>query len=156
MHSLIHNLGIRVVFIGLLTLLCSTQAAHADFVIVQNLHFGEFVIQDNYKPHHLTVNPDGSYTHAPNFIEIDPPQPGIYQIDELEPNSVINVTASQLQPMMGNNNFFTLENIQVIHSNVDEAGLADIMLGADAVTSGNGSKYVGDTYSGQILIQISY
>lgn len=156
-HKLIHrrNLVVRL----LLTAGCVLMPvpfAKADFVVVQNIHFGEFIIQDNYKPHILTVNPDGSYTHASNFLQISPPKPGIYQVDELAPNSVISVIATQTQRLNGGNNFFTMHNFQINHSNVDGAGLAEIRLGASVATSGNGSGYTQDTYSGQIQIQIIY
>lgn len=156
MHRVIHSPKIYIIFVCLVLSLGAAQKAHASFVVIQNLHFGEFIIQDNRVSHRLTINPDGSYTPAPSFIEITPPKPGIYQIDNLTPNSIINVTAVQIQPMVGANNFFTLENFQVSHSNVDQAGLATITLGADAVTSGNGSPYTDDTYTGQIQIQISF
>ncbi len=143
-----------------LVILCAvlfvSSHAQADVSILQKLRFGEVIITNNNMLYSISVNPDGSFGHAGSIIKITDPQPGIYQIDDLTPNALINVTATQLQPLSGGGNFFTLKNFQVVHSNSDASGLADITLGATAETSGNSLAYDSRTYNGTIQLQISY
>ena len=130
--------------------------AHADLSVLQKLRFGEVVITNNNAAYSINVNPDGTFGHAGSIIKINDPQPGIYQIDDLTPNSVINVTAVQLQPLSGGGNFFTLRDFQIVNSNSNASGLANITMGATAQTSGNSVGYSSRTYNGSIQIQISY
>ncbi len=133
-----------------------TLAAKADITLVQKLRFGEVVITNNNNQHSITINTDGSFSHAGSIININDPQPGIYQIEDLVPNSIIQITATQSQPLSAGGNFFTLKDFQIVHSNSDASGLANITLGATAQTSGNSASYDSRTYNGTIQIQINY
>lgn len=131
-------------------------SAKADISLVQKLRFGEVVITNNNNQHSITVNTDGSFSHSGSIININDPQPGIYQIEDLVPNSIIYITATQSQPLSAGGNFFTLNNFQIVHSNSDASGLTNITLGATAQTSGNSAPYDSQTYNGTIQIQINY
>lgn len=135
---------------------CAYHEAHADISVLQKLRFGELIITDNDTCHTITVNPNGSFGHSDAIIKITDPQPGIYQIDDLIPNSVIHVNVTQIQPLSGGNNFFTLKDFQVIHTNSDASGLTTVTLGATAETSGNGLPYDSRTYNGTLQIEINF
>mgnify|MGYP000527742782 CR=1 FL=1 len=158
MHNTMHHIRFinLICFAFCVGYFSFSHRAIADVITLQGLHFGEFVITDNNSVHGITVNIDGSVSHSGAVIEINAPRPGIYQIDGLPPNNVINVIVSQDQPMVGNSNSFNLTNFQESHTNSNAGGITDITIGATAETSGNGQPYVDQNYSGQVRIQISF
>ncbi len=130
--------------------------AYSDITELQKLRFGEFIVTNNSTQQGITVNVDGSFGFSSIFLNIEDPQPGIYEIDGLTPNSMITVTASQIQPLTGAGNFFTLRSFQTLDTDTNGAGVTTITLGATAETSGNSTPYVDQTYNGIIEIQISF
>lgn len=130
--------------------------ALADVSVLQKLRFGELIITDNNNKYDIVVNVDGSFGHSGEIISIEDPQPGIYEIDDLIPNTVITVTGTQIQPLTRSGNQFTLKDFQIINTNSDPTGTASVTLGATAETSGNGVMYAGGTYNGIIELQVSY
>ena len=105
MKKNIKQFSLQFVFIVLFCL--SNTCANADFLVIQSLSFGEFIVRDNDIKQTINVNTDGSYGFSNSFIEIAGPRPGIYDIGDLPPNTAISINITQIQPMTGNNNFFT-------------------------------------------------
>lgn len=134
----------------------SSAPARADINELQPLNLGRWVVTRNNTQYHITVNTDGSYSNSSQLIMLDPPQPGIYQINDLTPSSPINsVTATVLTPLSGDGQSFALDNFQVLAPPAtDGAGEATVTLGLRARTSGNGQGYSDTTYNGTLQIDI--
>lgn len=132
--------------------------ARADITENQALYFGEWVITDNDGVHSITVNTDGSYGNSPELIVITPPEEGIYDVDGLPPNAVINgVTVLMTDPLrLGGGETFSMDNFDTIAPDADPAGETTVTLGARARTSGNGAGYADGRYNGTLTIELHY
>lgn len=140
----------------ILTLSLLSIPSSADVISLTKLRFGKFIVAENNNKQSVTVNLDGSYNFSSSLIMIDPPQRGEYQIHDLAPNSTLHLDVSQIQPLSATGNFFILKNFENFHTNSDNNGVANLILGATAESSGNGLPYRDQTYSGTIQILISY
>lgn len=145
------------VFICAALLSSGAVFAQTELFETQALEFGEWVITDNSTSHSITVETDGSYTHSPDLIMLDPPQQGIYQITGLPNNAIINsVTVIMTQPLEGGGSeSFTMDDFDAIAPNADVNGETVVTLGATAYTSGNNNAYGDGDYSGELSLQIN-
>lgn len=132
---------------------------YAGITTIQALSFGSFIVKNNNAQYDITVNTNGSYTFdAAGFIEIAPPQEGIFDLDGMTPlNSVTSVTVTQTIPLSGGGEGFQMVNLQESHTTiVNLAGEIRVTVGGTARTSGNGNPYMDQTYNGQLEIQINF
>jgi len=139
------------------------QNAQAGVTANKELNFGEFIVKNNDAVHSITVNISGpSYTYdTAGFIVINDAniQNGDYDIDSLPPNTnIASVTVTQITPLSGPSGpNFQMNTFQVSHSNrTSPAGVARVRVGATAQTSGTGTAYVDQTYTGTLQIQINF
>jgi len=143
----------------LLTCLLVATPSHAGVTVVQALSFGEFVVKRNDAQYDITVNTNGSYTFdSAGFIEIVPPQQGIFDLDGMTPfTPVISVTVTQTSPLAGSGENMQMVNLQETHDvAVSASGVVRVTVGGTARTSGNGNPYLDQTYNGQLEIQINF
>lgn len=147
-----------LLFIFLVPAFLNSREAVAGVSVVQALHFGSFVVKSNDAQYDIVVNTDGSYSFDPDgYIEISPPQEGVFDIDGLPTNSVINsVVITQTTPLSGIGGSFQMLDFQELHTNTDGLGVATITIGATARSSGSGIAYADDTYSGELLVEINF
>lgn len=148
-------LAVTLVFITL----CA-QPAVAGLQTIRALNYGLFVVTKNDAQYDLTVNPDGSYTFdAAAFVEITPPQAGVYDIDGLDPNRAIgSITATQGALLAsGSGRYFEIVDIQVEGPLVTSpTGEARILLGATVRTSGSFMNYTDEVMNGVIRVEVNY
>jgi len=132
---------------------------YAGVTTIQALSFGSFIVKNNNAQYDITVNTNGSYTFdGAGFIEIAPPQEGIFDLDGMTPlNAVTSVTVTQTIPLSGSGEGFQMVNLQESHTAiVNLAGEIRVTVGGTARTSGNGNPYMDQTYNGQLEIQINF
>lgn len=134
------------------------SAAHADIIEIQPFDFGEWAITNNTSQNYITVGPNGSVSHSPSLININQtPQHGIYRVDGLPPFSTINsINVTELTPLQGGNQAFSMSNFQVIFTPVNSSGETTINLGATARTNASGVGYDDATYTGTLQFDINY
>lgn len=145
-------------FAFLISVWLHTGAVYAGVSVVQPLQFGSFVVKSNDAQYDIVVNTDGSYSFDPDgYIEISPPQEGIFDIDGLPANSVINsIVITQTTALSGAGGSFQMLSFQEIHTNTDGSGVATVTIGATARSSGSGIAYADDTYGGELLVEINF
>ena len=148
-------------FLALVTMLCGVFAppSHAQLTVIQDLAFGEFISKNNNAQYNLTVNPGGAFTFDPvGFIEINPPQSGIYDIGGFTPGeSVTSVTVTQNTPLGGVGSVFQMINFQENNSaSADPLGIVRVEIGATVQTSGNGIPYGDAIYAGSADIMVNF
>ncbi len=137
----------------------ATTPATAGVTVIQEISFGSFVVKNNDAQHTITINPGGTYSFSPaGFLEILPPQQGIYDIDGLPVSTAItSVTVTQHQPLAGSGENFQIIDFQEVHpATTDGTGVARIRIGATAQSSGNGNPYADQTLNGKIDIQVNF
>ncbi len=135
------------------------NASSAAVVTVQAFDFGEWILKNNNAQHEITVNVNGSYAFdSAGFIEISPPQPGIYDIDGLTPSTAISsVDITRISVLSGTGPWFDIINLQESHSaTTDAGGVARVTVGGTAQTSGSGALYADQTFNGVVQIQINF
>ncbi len=133
--------------------------AHAAIIENQPLNFGTWAITNNVGFKLITVNPDGSFSSSPGIINIIvAPTQGIYRVDSLPPSTaILSINATELAPLTGGNQDFTLTAFQVVHDPVTNvSGEVNITLGATARTTGTGVPYDDAVYTGTIQLEINY
>ena len=143
------------VFAGILV---RPALAWAGITVIQALSFGEFVIKDNSAQYDLTINPDGTYTYDPaGFVMIQAPREGIYDIDGLPPSAIItSVVVTQIGPLQNVGEDLEMVNYQTLNGNANGAGVAQVVVGATARTSGSGTAYIDQTYTGTLQVTLNY
>jgi hypothetical protein len=153
---------IRLSVIGLVALLFSPSVL-AGVTTVQQLNFGEFIVKNNNAVHSITVNLSGpAYAYdSAGFILINDAniQYGIYDLDGMTPSTAIaSVTVTQVTPLSGAGGpNFQMNTFQESHpATTDGSGVARINVGATAQTSGTGTTYLDQTYTGTLQIQINF
>ncbi len=141
--------------------LCIFNVAQASVTVIQSLDFGSYIVKRNDAQYDITVNHGGVVSYSSTgFVQISGGQPGIYDIDGLPANSVINsVVMTQIDPLQGvTGEVFQLVNFDyMLHSGSTSAGgVVRLSLGATARTSGNGNPYASQNFLGVIQIQINF
>ncbi len=137
----------------------TANTARAGVTVVQALNFGSWISKNNDAQYGITINTDGSYSfNSTGFIEISPPQVGIFDLDGMTPNTAISsVTIIQTTSLSGSGLDFQMINFTETHSaSTDASGIARVTVGATAQTTGGGGSYIDQTYNGQIQIQINF
>ncbi len=146
--------------LAVVLLLCSLCCdVNAQVTVQQALSFGEFIIKDNDAQYDITVNADGSYTYdSAGFIEITPPQRGVYLFEGLDPSRAItSVDVTQAIALVATGGVFQMVNFQETHpASTSPLGAAQIFIGATARSSGTGVMYPDRTYIGTVDITINY
>ena len=150
-----------LILYSLVVVMCSLwpNASQAQLTTIQPLDFGEFMSRNNDAQYTLTVNAAGSYSFdATGFIEISPPQPGIYDIGGFAPNAAISsLTVAQDTPLGGVGLVFQMISFDEIHPpTTDGAGVARIQIGATLQTSGSGMPYGDALYNGSVDVTINF
>ncbi len=138
---------------------CAASDSRAGVTTVQALSFGSFISKKNDAQYDITINTDGSYSFdAAGFIEISAPQEGIFDLDGMTPNAAItSVTITQVTPLSGANEVIQMVNFQETHpATTDGSGVARIVVGATARTTGTGDNYNDFTHTGALQIQINF
>ncbi len=147
-------------FICIQMFLCLCLSGHAFAQTIQALDFGSVVVIDNSAQYDITVNTDGSYSHdAGGFIEITPPQEGIYDVDNVLPagTAVTSVTVTQDVPLTAGVNNFQVVNFTTTNTSPsDGSGVVRVTVGATARSSGTTAPYPDNTYTGTITIQVNF
>ncbi len=135
------------------------KLSYAGVTTVQALNFGSWISKNNDAQYNITINTNGSYSFdSAGFIEISPPQEGIFDLDGMTPNTAIaSVDVTQITPLSGSGPEFNMINFQETHpASTDASGVARITIGATAQTTGVGASYIDQTFTGQIQIQINF
>ena len=148
----------HIICIQILLLTCLfVRDAYAQ--TVQALNFGSVVVIDNSAQYDITVNTDGSYSHGAGFIEITPPQEGIYDIGNILPagTAVTSVTVTQDAPLSAGVYNFQVVNLTETHTNPsDGSGVVRVWVGGTARSSGTTAPYPDNVYTGTITIQVNF
>lgn len=147
-----------MVFFALLAaMLAGSANAWADLTELQPMNLGRWVITKNDSKYSIIINTDGSYSSAPQLIMLDPPQPGIYRIDDLPKSMPItNVTVTVFDPLDGGGQSFLLDGFQVLAPDTNDDGEATLTVGLRIRTSGNGEGYGDDVYNGALQLDIHF
>ncbi len=156
---LLHINRFYLVLLFLSLLFFPYKGVRAGVTVVQNLNFGSWISKNNDAQYNITINTNGSYSFdSAGFIEISPPQEGIFDLDGMTPNTAISsVTITQITPLSGSGPEFNMINFQETHPpSTDASGVARIVVGATAQTTGVGISYIDQTYNGQLQIQINF
>ncbi len=135
------------------------SVSYAAVTVDQAFNFGSFIAMRNDVSYDIVVNTDGSYSYdGAAYVEILPPQPGIYLFDGLPSSTAItSVDVTQGSPMIGVGSFFSLVDFQETHpATTNGVGEAQIYIGATARSSGNGTPYSDQTYLGSVDITINF
>ncbi len=138
---------------------CFSFPARSGVSVVQGLSFGSFISKNNDAQYDITVNTNGSYSYdAAGFILISIPNPGVYDIDGLMISTAItSVDVTQNAPLSAPGNSLQMLNFTETHpGSTDASGVARIEIGATARTTGSGTLYPDQTYTGVVEIQINY
>lgn len=148
----------RILIIISIALTVNVNGAHAATLVLQELHFGEWLIKNNIGFQTVTVNTDGSYSNTPDMIMLSPPTEGIYVIDGLNPSSVItSVDVTMLTPTSsGSGEDFTVDSFTTLSPDTDAGGQTTITLGARIRSSGNGLPYTDGVHTGTLQIDINF
>lgn len=149
----------KMLFVIMLCAALNVPSVFAGVTTVQALSFGSFIVKNNSAQYDITINTNGTYTFdSAGFIEIVPPQEGIFDLDGMTPlDTVTSVTVTQIIPLSGSGEGFQMVNLQETHTNiVNLAGEIRVTVGGTARTSGNGNPYLDQTYNGQLEIQINF
>ena len=148
--------------VALILLLIATPS-YAGITTIQALNFGEFIVKRNDAVYSINVNISGpGFTYdSAGFIPINTAtiQHGVYDLDGMPANQAItSVTVTQITPLSGAGGpNFQLTAFQESHPpTTDGSGVARIRIGASAQTSGSGSAYLDQTYTGTVQIQINF
>ncbi len=138
----------------------SANVVFAAVTTIQAISFGSWIVKKNDAQYDIVVNPDGTYTFdSAAYIEISPPRAGIYDIDGLPVSTAIaSVTVTQNSPLAGGSGkSFQMISFQETHpASTDASGVARISIGATSRSSGDGSAYPDETYTGNIDIQVNF
>lgn len=137
----------------------AAPAHAATATVTQALNFGKWFITSNAGDYTVTINTDGSHSHAPELVMISPPQKGIYDIGGLAISTAItSIVVTQTQALTtGGGEILNMDSFQVdALPATDGAGHLALTLGATAHTSGGGGGYGNNIYTGQLDIQINY
>jgi len=138
---------------------CVSVPLYAGVAVVQPMTFGNFVSKKNDAQYEITVNVNGTYVFdSAGFIEISPPQEGIYDIDGLTPNAAVaNVVVTQSSPLSIGGRSFQMINFQDSHAaSTDGFGVLRVTVGATAQGDGIVTAYPDRTYNGSLNITISF
>lgn len=144
----------------LVLLLSFSSLAHAGVTVIQPLRFGEYIVKNNDAVYSISVSTGGTVVYDPaGFVEIAATgQEGIYELDGMTPGTPISsVTITQITPLSGSGPNFQMNGFtSVFPPAVDGTGRAVVRVGATAQTSGSGTPYVDQTFTGQLQIQINF
>jgi len=136
------------------------SSAYAAATTIQAISFGSWIVKKNDAQYDIVLNPDGTYTFdSAAYIEISPPQGGIYDIDSLPISTAIaSVTVTQTSPLAGGSGkTFQMLTFQETHPpSTDASGVARINIGATSRSSGDSTAYPDETYSGNINILVNF
>lgn len=148
---------IRSFFVAAL-LVFGLHPADAGVNVIQAFDFGEFTIKNNNSVHTITVGPTGSYSFSGGFLEISPPQEGIFDITGLDMNrAVSSVVVTQVAPLIGGGESFQLTAFTESHpGSTDASGVLRVNIGATLQSSGNGLPYNDQLHLGTVQIQVNY
>lgn len=134
-------------------------SACAAVTVQQALSFGSFIMRANDAQYDITVNADGSYSYdAAGYIEITPPDRGVYLFDSLPVSTAItSVDVTQNTALVAVGGVFQMVNFQETHpATTSPLGEAQIFIGATARSNGGGSVYPDRTYIGTVDITINF
>ncbi len=137
----------------------ASSVSDAAVATVQAFDFGSWVVKNNDAQHEITINTNGSYTFdSAGFIEISPPQQGIFDIDGMTPNTAIaSVVVTQITPLTGVGVDFQMINLQETHpATTDGLGVVRVTVGGTAQTTGSGGSYIDQIFNGTVEIQINF
>ncbi len=158
---------------ALVILWMSMSASAQEMTEVERLSFGTFAVADNSMPQTLMVTPDND-TLADTGIAIGQGgQRGVYDFTGLPPNVSFFIDVDVPNPpsdggivfddeanlTFGGGEQFTVTDFTIGDAGVmqtDGAGNATMTLGATLRTSGNGARYTGGNYNGQVLFVLYY
>lgn len=140
-------------------ILFCASCVNAQVTTIQAMDFGNFISRNNNFQFAITLNPDGTFSFdSAGFFVISAPQQGIYDIFTSQVNAtIVSVDVQQSEPLTAPGGAFTLSNFQAVHSGItDGAGIARVMIGATARTTGTGLPYPDQTYDGSIDIEVNF
>lgn len=138
--------------------LVGSASARADMTELQPMNLGRWVITKNDTNYSIIINTDGSYSNASQLLMLEPPQPGIYRIEDLPKSTPIaSVTATVFDPLDGSGQSFLLDNFQVLApASTNGDGEATVTVGLRVRTSGNGQGYSDNVYNGALQLDIHF
>ncbi len=135
------------------------QNVFAQVTTVQALDFGEFISKNNDSQHDITVNVGSGYSFdSAGYIEIVAPQKGIYTIGGFTPfDTVTSVVVTENTPVNAGVQLFNLVNMTDTHPvSTDVNGDLTINIGGTLRSTGNGTPYNDQSYTGSIDIQVNF
>lgn len=149
----------RFFLISCMCLFFCASPAFAQVTVQQALTFGSFIVKTNDAQYDITVNVDGSYSYdAAAYIEISPPQRGVYLFSGLPVSTAItSVDVVQGGALLAPGGVFQMVNFQETSpASTSPLGVAQIFIGATARSSGSGAAYPDQTYLGTVDITINF
>ncbi len=154
-------MGLSVRFLAIIVVFFAlyVQPASAALITIRALDYGLFVVMKNDAQYDLVVNSDGTYSFdAASFVELVPPQAGIYDIDGLTPNAaIVSITTSASLLQSGSGRNFEVVDIQADGpTTTSPTGVARILLGATVRTSGSFLNYTDEVMNGVIRVEVNY
>lgn len=125
----------------------------------QALSWGEVILTDNNAQREIVIATDGNFTNDPEFLIVENPDVGVYQLTGDLPNRPIaSVTVTVLTQMQGGGQQFTMDNFVTSHpATTDGSGNATINVGARIRSSGDGTPYNdSQAFSGSLELSVNY
>lgn len=147
-----------ILFAAALLLPAAGAHAQVDIVETQKLTFGKWFFSSDSTPVTISVNTSGVMNvNSSDVTMFTPPRPGIYTVTGLPSLAMINgVNVTMNQPLELGGRIFTIQNFTTSIPDADVLGRTTLRIGAEIVSSGDGTGYPGGVYDGSIDIEIDY
>lgn len=148
----------RFLFLLLIGLSFFIAPAQAAVNITQPLSFGEFALRNNTARRQMRITAQDVFTKNAAFITLVRPQRAIVEVSGFPANTnlIVNVTFNSLSSGVGD--LFTIDNPTLFPNTLRTNGSGNLTfyVGARLRTSGTGSVYPNNTYSGLMNISVNY
>ena len=125
----------------------------------QALSWGEVILTDNTAQHEIVIATDGNFTNDPEFLIVENPDVGVYQLTGDLPNRPISsVTVTVDRQMQGGGQEFTMDNFTTSHpATTDGSGNATINVGGRLRSSGSGTPYnTSQAFTADLTLTVNY
>jgi hypothetical protein len=149
----------RLFVILLLIISPFSQVFAQTISVVQPLSWGEAVLTDNTAQREIVIATDGNFTNDPEFLIIENPDVGVYQLTGDLPNRPIaSVTVTVDRQMQGGGQEFTLDSFTTSHpATTDGSGNATINVGGRMLSSGSGTPYnTSQPFTADLTLSVNY
>lgn len=148
----------RFLFLLFIGLSFFIAPAHAAVNITQPLSFGSFALRNNSAVRQMRITAQDVFTSDAAFVTLVRPQRAVVNVSGFpaRTNLIVNVTFNNLSSGVGD--LFTIDTPTLFPNNLrtNNAGVLTFYVGATLRTSGTGSVYPNNTYSGLMNVSVNF